>query len=111
MLKIGGTLKAHLTMQNMSQKELAKKLSLNQRTISNYCNDISFPDLDTLSKICRTLHIDLNKVLEIYDSNEQELYIQNDKEMKLIYAFRKVSKNKGKDFMDSMVKLASLCED
>lgn len=111
MLKIGGTIKAHLAIRNMSQKSLAKQLNLNQRTISNYCNDISFPDLDTLSKICNILNIDLNKLMEIYQSNEQELYIKNDKEMKLIYAYRRVSKDKGTAFLESMIKLAKLCED
>lgn len=111
MLKIGGTIKAHLTICSMTQKKLAKQLNLNQRTISNYCNDISFPDLDTLSKICYILRIDLNKLMKIHESGEQELYIQNDKEMKLIRAYRKVSKDKGTDFLESMIKLAKLCED
>lgn len=111
MLKIGGTIKAHLTLKNMSQKELANRLKLNHRTISSYCNDVNYPDIATLSNICQILEIDLNKVLHIDGTEEKEFYIQNDMEMKIIQAFRKVSKNKDQEFMESILKLASLCED
>lgn len=41
MLKIGGILKAKMHEKDIRQKELADMMELDQRTISNYCNDIN----------------------------------------------------------------------
>lgn len=51
MLKIGGILKAKMHEKDIRQKELADMMELDQRTISNYCNDINFPNLDNIIQI------------------------------------------------------------
>ncbi|MEG0468886.1 MAG: helix-turn-helix transcriptional regulator, partial [Longicatena sp.] len=38
-----------MVRKKLHQKDLAEQLNLDQRTISSYCTNKSFPDLDTLS--------------------------------------------------------------
>lgn len=111
MLKIGGIIKAQMAAKNLQQKDLAGMLKLNQRTISSYCNNISYPDLGTLAQICQLLDIDLNQLLEIEAKGEGDLIVQSDDEMKLLMAFRKIPEQKQKDFMRSFVKLAGLFDE
>lgn len=98
MLKIGGILKAKMHEKDIRQKELADMMELDQRTISNYCNDINFPNLDTLSRLCNILEIDINDILEIHAKGNSDILIQSDLEMKLLEDFRKLSKEKQKEF-------------
>ena len=99
MLKIGGILKAKMHEKDIRQKELADMMELDQRTISNYCNDINFPNLDTLSRLCNILEIDINDILEIHAKGNSDILIQSDLEMKLLEDFRKLSKEKQKEFL------------
>lgn len=99
MLKIGGILKAKMHEKDIRQKELADMMELDQRTISNYCNDIIFPNLDTLSRLCNILEIDINDILEIHAKGNSDILIQSDLEMKLLEDFRKLSKEKQKEFL------------
>ncbi len=94
MLKIGGILKAKMHEKDIRQKELADMMELDQRTISNYCNDINFPNLDTLSRLCNILEIDINDILEIHAKGNSDILIQSDLE-----DFRKLSKEKQKEFL------------
>ena len=73
-------------------------MELDQRTISNYCNDINFPNTDTLSRLCNILEIDINDILEIHAKGNSDILIQSDLEMKLLEDFRKLSKEKQKSF-------------
>lgn len=99
MLKIGGILKAKMHEKDIRQKELADMMELDQRTISNYCNDINFPNLDILSRLCNILEIDINDILEIHAKGNSDILIQSDLEMKLLEDFRKLSKEKQKEFL------------
>lgn len=108
MLKIGGLIKMQMYKKNIQQKDLARKLNLNQRTISSYCNNNSFPDLDTLSRICNILEIDLNKLLEIQSGDKMVEMVQDDKEYKLVEAFRTIPDEHKRDFLESFINLANL---
>lgn len=108
MLKIGGIIKASLENKNLTQKELGNILNVNQRTISSYCNDISYPDLDTLQRLCKVLDIDLCALLELQSAGKEKLIVQDDKEMRILNAFRQLPDHKRKDFCDSMILLASI---
>lgn len=108
MLKIGVIIKAGLENKNMTQKQLGSLLNVNQRTISSYCNDISYPDLDILTKLCVILEIDICEVLQLHQTNNMQLVVQDDKEMRILNAFRQLPEHKRKDFCDSMILLASI---
>lgn len=111
MLKIGTAIRVGLENKNLTQKQLGELLNVNQRTISSYCNDISFPDLDTLAKLCNILSIDINDLLQLHTRGNEELMIQDEKEMRIIKAFRQLPEQKKKNFCDSMILLASIVHD
>jgi|SRR5690554_756493 len=48
---------------NLTQKELAEKLNVSNKTISKWENGGSFPDLPILTKLAKILEIDLNELL------------------------------------------------
>ena len=87
MLKIGGILQARMVQKDMKQKELANLLNVDQRTISSYCKNISFPNLETLSAICEILELDLNELLQIHAKGNEELLIHDDIELSLLHIF------------------------
>lgn len=43
-MQLGDIIQAQLTMKNMTQTDLAKKINIGQRSISNYVNNKSLPD-------------------------------------------------------------------
>lgn len=56
-MTFGEKLKAARIECGLKQAELAKKLNTTGNTISNWENNVSKPDLDTLSYICGILHV------------------------------------------------------
>lgn len=46
----------------MTQKELAEKLSSAQRNVSNWENGVNEPDLDTVVKLCEIFHVSLEEL-------------------------------------------------
>ena len=108
MLKIGGILQARMVQKDMKQKELANLLNVDQRTISSYCKNISFPNLETLSAICEILELDLNELLQIHAKGNEELLIHDDIELSLLQHFRKLPNGKKRVFAKSMAQLITL---
>ena len=46
----------------MTQKELAEKLSSAQRNVSNWENGVNEPDLDTVVRLCEIFHVGLDEL-------------------------------------------------
>ncbi len=46
----------------MTQKELAEKVSSAQRNVSNWENGVNEPDLDTVVKLCEIFHVGLEEL-------------------------------------------------
>lgn len=111
MIQIGGILRAQMARKNLKQKDLAQVLHVNQRTISSYCTNTSFPDIDTLSKLCNILDIDLLLLLNVEPKECEHLFIQSDEEIRLLDAFRNINKKQQKEFLESFIRLASLIRD
>ena len=54
----------HLIQQrNITQTELAKYIGVKPNTISNYCNNISQPDIDTIIKIASYFDVSIDYLL------------------------------------------------
>lgn len=49
----------------MTQKELAEKLSSAQRNVSNWENGVNEPDLDTVVKLCEIFHVGLEELFGV----------------------------------------------
>lgn len=65
----GKNLKKFRKENKMSQGDLAKKLEVRQTTISNYENDLRFPNADLLNKMAITLNVSLDDLI-MTDSKE-----------------------------------------
>ena len=49
----------------MTQKELAEKLSSAQRNVSNWENGVNEPDLDTVVRLCEVFHVGLDELFGV----------------------------------------------
>lgn len=92
----------------MTQDDVEHKTGINKKTISNWENGVSRPDVDSISLLCKIYGIDPNDLFE-WDSvkeRQQDGYyldpeaaeiaqeIYEDKDLKMLFdASRKVSKN------------------
>lgn len=110
-MKIGGIIRTQMVRKKLHQKDLAAELNVDQRTISNYCTDKSFPDLETLSEMCEILEIDLRYILNLHDHDCEHLLVQNEHEMALLDAFRAIPADHQKEFLNSILTIANLLKD
>ncbi|WP_312647529.1 helix-turn-helix domain-containing protein [Aminipila sp.] len=94
--------------KGMTQDDVEQKTGINKKTISNWENGVSRPDVDSISLLCKIYGIDPNDLFE-WDSvkeKQQEGYyldpeaaaiaqeIYEDQDLKMLFdASRKVSKN------------------
>lgn len=63
MANVGRNIKKIRTRKNMTQDELAEKLFVSRQTVSNYENNKSRPDVDTLVKVAGILETDINTLI------------------------------------------------
>ena len=87
-MTFGEKLKAARIESGLKQSELAKKLNTTGNTISNWENNVSKPDLDTLSYICGILHVTASYFLQA-TIPEDEVSIP---ELKLVKKYRYIAK-------------------
>lgn len=52
-----------LKQNNMTQEDLAEKLSKNVSTVCLYCNGKRFPNIYTIKEMCRIFKVDYNTLL------------------------------------------------
>lgn len=84
MMRIGQIIQQLREEAKMLQSELAQKLGLGRTTISNYENNYSYPDLDTLIAIAQLFGVSTDYLLGISDlrnpldnMTEQETKVTN----------------------------------
>jgi len=76
-MSVGDNIRSARINKKMNQRELAKKLTekgieIGNTTISNWENNISKPDPDTISSICEILDVDANYILGFYSDKKIE---------------------------------------
>ena len=94
-MTFGEKLKAARVESGLKQSELGKKLNTTGNTISNWENNVSKPDLDTLSYICGILHVTASYFLEA-TIPEDEVSIP---ELKLVKKYRDLDPH-GREMVD-----------
>lgn len=67
MNKFSERLKEALADNNLSQNALAKKISMSQDIVNNYCTGKREPSLDALIAICRELNVSADYLLGLED--------------------------------------------
>lgn len=94
-MTFGEKLKIARTEAGLKQSELAKHLNTTGNTISNWENNVSKPDLDTLSYICGILHVNASYFLQARLPEDEVSF----KEFKLIEKYRSLDAH-GKEMVD-----------
>lgn len=99
----GTNLKKFRKEKQMNQADLAKALDVRQTTISNYENDLRFPNADLLNKIAMTLNVSLDDLI-IRDSKETLKSLNYEK---LSHEFiQKILDHKEKEAKEMVITLA-----
>ena len=78
-MSFGSRLKQTRKSKNLTQKQLAEKLGVNNTTIANYENEVSSPKEDILLKIFDVLNVSPNFLFQ--DSFEQDSLTDTDKDI------------------------------
>lgn len=94
-MTFGEKLKIARTEAGLKQSELAKQLNTTGNTISNWENNVSKPDLDTLSYICGILHVNASYFLQARLPEDEVSF----KEFKMIKKYRDLDPH-GKEMVD-----------
>lgn len=94
-ITFGEKLKKARSFKKLKQSELAKQLGVTNTTISNWENNISKPDLDTLSYICGLLEVKASYFLDAKPPKE----LVSLKEYDFIKKYRELD-NHGKEMVD-----------
>ncbi|MFV0518404.1 MAG: helix-turn-helix domain-containing protein [Aminipila sp.] len=88
---------------NLTQEEVEYKSGIKKKTISNWENGVSRPDVDNIALLCKIYKVKPNDLFEWEENNSyyldneaaeiaQEIY--EDKDLRMLFdASRKVSKN------------------
>ena len=61
--KMGAFILARRRQMNLTQRELADLLHLSDKTVSKWERGLGCPDVSILPKLCRTLNVDMEKML------------------------------------------------
>lgn len=102
MKNFGGIMKAQMKRLGIKQEVLAKELNICRTTVTAYCNDKRQPDLETISKICNLLEINLSWLLQIPDLDNSTMFIKNDFELRVNEACRQVPKEDQMRFIEGV---------
>lgn len=66
-IKLGSLIKEAITMNNLTQKEAAKKLNISPQSLSMYVNDHRTPDLQCFIAMINTFHINFDLLVKMGD--------------------------------------------
>lgn len=103
-MEIGKIIQCLREEANIRQTELAKSLGLGRTTISNYENNYSSPDLETLIQIANFFHVSTDYLLGISSVKNAPQNLQED-EAKVLKYYRRLN-SESKDYINGeMVKL------
>lgn len=80
-------LSKYLSLNNMTQAELAARMHVSTATVSNWCKGIKFPRMDKVDKICSILNIKRSALMEDTAESDIELPYYIDDKAKEIAQF------------------------
>lgn len=92
----------------LSQKELAKMLSVSNSAISNWESGANSIDIDTLFKLCQVLNIDINTVFD-YESETARQTLSPEQEQ-LIKHYNNSDEN-GKNLIMTTAEYTASCNE
>ncbi len=95
-MRIGTTIRELRKQQNLSQSQLAKDMQMSRTTITNYENNYSNPDLDTLVALAEYFNVSTDYLLSHTpvptDTNQKkETASQNKEQLRFWHYFNRLS--------------------
>ena len=63
-MELGKQIKKHRMAAQLSQEELADRVYVSRQTISNWENDKSYPDVNSLVLLSETFQVSLDKLIK-----------------------------------------------
>lgn len=102
MKNFGGIMKQQMLKKGIKQEVLAHQLNIARTTVTAYCNNKRQPDLETLSRICNLLEINLAWLFEQPNFDNSDMYLHDDFEVKVNHTCRKVSHHKRQRFLEGV---------
>ena len=95
--------------KKMSQKELAKRIGVNNSAISNWENGINSIDIETLFKVCKELNVSIDAMFgnEI-EVIEQPTFSSDTLEVAAVY---EAADNRTKNKVRCILDMELICED
>ena len=93
---------------NMTQKELAERLGITDRAVSNWENGRRLPDLSMITALAKELNVEVSEVLNAKKMSKEELEILRDTiNNTLLYSEKE--KNYKKEKINKFFRLGLLC--
>lgn len=87
-IKLGSFIKEAIALNNITQKEAAKKLNISPQSLSMYINNRRMPDIAGFITMINTLGINLAMLIEMRD-----IFTLSSKDVLLLYAINELSDN------------------
>lgn len=103
-MNIGDIIQQLREETGMLQSELAKKLDLGRTTISNYENNYSYPDLDTLISLSKIFNVSTDYLLGISNVRHQS-DTSSEEETKILNYYKRLNPENRDYIAGEMVKL------
>lgn len=75
-VKIGQFIKAVRKEKNLTQREVAEKLSISEKTVSKWETGNGLPEVSLMKPLCDLLGISLNELFSAQRLDEQQYYIK-----------------------------------
>lgn len=64
----------YLTLNGISQKELAERLGVSQSAVSNWIKGYNSPDIEVAAEICNILNITISDLFGVNDTENESKY-------------------------------------
>lgn len=88
-INIGEILRIYMDKKDITQRDLAEKVGITRKSLSNYLNNTAVPDIFTLAKLCEFLEIDIYMALGLHPfQNHDDLFIRDNYEYQVIKYYR-----------------------
>lgn len=97
MVNMGEKLKSLRIEKNLTQKQVADRISLAISAVSSYESGTRYPSYDVLVKLARIFHISTDYLLGMTDKRNIDVTGLNDNEIELVSQLVDMLRNKNND--------------
>ena len=82
--------------QNLTQEQLAERLSVSNKTISKWEKGKCMPDYSIIQKLCEAIHVTLSELMDGEDAAEDRMRVYDDEQiLDLLRRMQELERQKG----------------